>query len=337
MTRTFSASTLDDLMYELLGELINLPFNVVTSRGNTSEIVGTLFHLSNPLARLSRTETKGLPFSALGELLWYLSGSNAADFISYYIHRYEDDAEEDGTIYGGYGPRLFKMRGKYNQIETIIQLLDKNPNTRRAVIQLFDVEDIIERRKEVPCTCTLQFFVREGRLHMFTSMRSNDAFLGFPHDIFSFTMIQEIIATRLGLEIGHYTHAVGSTHLYEEHVEKTRFYLDEGIQGTTSPMPHMPKADLQKSIAILIEAEKAIRLSSDFTLLNYDLEPYWLDLIRMLQIQGLYLKVTNDTLKDTISTIITLKGYMNNHSYNIYIDKKIAVLQNKLLRLHNDA
>lgn len=37
-------------------------------------------------------------------------------------------------------------------------------------------------------------------------MRSNDAYLGFPHDVFFFTMIQELVARSLGIRVGDYHH-----------------------------------------------------------------------------------------------------------------------------------
>jgi len=46
--------------------------------------------------------------------------------------------------------------------------------------------------------------IRNKQLHMLTNMRSNDAFWGLPHNIFSFTMIQEILARTLSVELGTY-------------------------------------------------------------------------------------------------------------------------------------
>src|SRR5690606_18825384 len=135
------------------------------------------------------------------ELLWYLSGSNKLDFICYYLRHYKKFSDDGKTIHGGYGPRLFDLRGN-NQIENIISLLRRKRDSRQAVIQLFDANDLAEEHKDIPCTCTLQFLVRQDRLHLVTSMRSNDAFWGLPHDIFSFTMLQEIMARSLDLEIG---------------------------------------------------------------------------------------------------------------------------------------
>ena len=73
------------------------------------------------------------------------------------------------------------------------------------MIQLFNAEDISSEHKEVPCTTTMQFFQRDGRLHMAATLRSNDAYKGVPHDVFCFTMLQEMIACQLGVELGDTT------------------------------------------------------------------------------------------------------------------------------------
>src|SRR5688572_29511039 len=123
----FPSETLDDLLNDVFRELENRPFNIKTTRseknGNSSEIIGALIHLKNPRARLSRTETRGKPFSALGELIWYLSKSNDLDFITHYISQYAEESTDGKTVYGGYGPRLFNMHGKYDQIKNVISLL----------------------------------------------------------------------------------------------------------------------------------------------------------------------------------------------------------------------
>ena len=125
--------TLDDAMAELYPALLASPNDVTATRGDTRELIGVLVEITHPRARISRTETRGKTFSCLGELLVVLTRDNGLDFIRYYIHRYADDSEDGATIYGGYSPRLFNHRG-VNQIEIIIDLLRRRPNSRRAVI-----------------------------------------------------------------------------------------------------------------------------------------------------------------------------------------------------------
>ncbi len=306
------APTLDDLLRKVFERLLKSANRINPSRGPATELPGVLLKVANPRARLSRTETRGKAFSCLGELLWYLAKTNDLGFISYYLKDYEKDSDDGQTIFGGYGPRLFDMRGN-NQVDNVIALLEKKRDSRQAVIQLFDASDIAEEHKDIPCTCTLQFMKRGGRLHMFTNMRSNDAFLGLSHDVFAFTMLQEIVARAVGVELGTYKHAVGSLHLYDEHRENAERYIDEGWQSTVS-MPAMPDGDPWPSITRLLEAEADIRNGRDIQISRLGLDPYWADLVRLLQIFGNY--KAGDT-----RAIERLKKEMSYDIYKVFIDK----------------
>ena len=157
------------------------------------------------------------------------------------------------------------------------------------MIQLFDAEDIAAPHKEIPCTCTLQFMVRDGRLELAACMRSNDAFKGLPHDVFSFTMIQEIVARTLGHQLGVYTHFVGSLHLYDSDLRTARQYLDEGWQPTQLvAMPTMPPGDPRPSVEALLAAEAAIREGRSLDDSVEQLRACWRDLVHLLEIYGLW-------------------------------------------------
>jgi thymidylate synthase len=225
-------------------------------------------------------------------------------------------AGQDGTtVYGAYGPRLFNKRG-IDQFKNVLDLLGRHSSTRRAVIQLFDAEDIAAPHREIPCTCMLQFMVRDGRLELATSMRSNDAFKGLPHDIFSFTMIQEIVANILGLKLGVYTHFVGSLHLYDSNLRASKQYLEEGWQPTQFvAMSPMPPGDPRRSIEIVLEAEASIRECRDLAASVEELEPYWRDIIRLLEIYGHW------TRKET-AKIPRLRRAMADPVYKEYITRR---------------
>lgn len=77
---------------------------------------------------------------------------------------------------------------------------------------------------------------------MSVTMRSNDAYFGLPHDVFCFTMLQEMMARRLGYDVGEYYHYVGSMHVYVDYLSQLEDYLAEGWHRT-EPMPEMPKGD----------------------------------------------------------------------------------------------
>lgn len=318
----FCGPTLDDVMRSVIEEIQTSGERINPSKGECVELAGVLLELTDPRARISRTETRGKPFSCLGELCWYLAGSNDLDYIYYYIPAYSESAE-DGMIFGGYGPRLFNWEG-LDQWGNVAALLRRKPSSRRAVIQLFDAFDIVEKHKDVPCTCVLQFMVRDQKLNMLASMRSNDVILGLPHDVFTFTMFQEIMARALSLEIGTYKHFVGSLHLYEKHRDDAQKFLDEGWQSTEKPMPPMPEGDPWPAIKSLLQAESAIRTGGLLDAEGIkDLDLYWVDLIRLLQV----LRFSRDKEPGKIEE---LGGQISSSIYRVFIDKKLDECRRRL-------
>jgi len=315
-----SAATVDDLLRAVLTRLVKVNTRITPSRGSARELSGAMLRLRNPRARLSRTETKGKLFSCLGELFWYLAKTNDLKFITYYLSHYEMESEDGRTVYGAYGPRLFDFKGS-NPVASAIELLKRNPASRRAVVPLFEAADIVEKHKEVPCTCLMQFLVRGRRLHMLTYMRSNDVLLGLPHDIFAFTMLQEIVARSLGIELGSYKHVVGSLHLYDSDRAKARQYLREGWQSTTD-MPPMPMEDPWDSVQRAVNAERQIRNGQEVDVTG--ISEYWLDLIRLLQIYWHFRHHDTDE-------IARLKQTLSSHVYDTYVREKArAAIQRAL-------
>lgn len=272
---------LDDVLIELYERLLAGGEVNAGSRGSTVEMLGIAVRIARPRARLSRSENRGKPFSALGELLWYLSGSDMLDFIRPYVPEYAKDAT-DGVIHGAYGPRLYAMRG-IDQVANVCTLLAERPSSRRAVIQLYEAEDIAKHHKEIPCTTTIQLHVRGDRLHVSVTMRSNDAYWGLPHDVFCFTMLQEMLARRLGLEVGEYYHYVGSMHIYEKYIDGAKAYVREGHQKTVE-MPSMPAGDPFELVETLLCVEGRVRAGEAVAAAEVFAEPYWADIVRMIQV-----------------------------------------------------
>jgi thymidylate synthase len=124
----------------------------------------------------------------------------------------------------------------------------------------------------------MQFFVRERKLDAVVYMRSNDIYLGLPYDVFVFTMLQELFALELGLELGRYHHMVGSLHLYEADIVKARNVL---ASPSTRPfiMPPMEEAG---ELPRFLDLEAKVR--SRQPLRDQDkLSSYWCDLLDALR------------------------------------------------------
>ncbi len=283
--------SLDEILLELYQSLLKAGLKNAGTRGPTNEVLGAAIRLRKPRARLSRSENRGRPFSALAEFIWYLSGSGDLDFIRPYIPGYEKEAV-DGVIPGAYGPRIFSMRNGIDQLDNITKLLEWKPTSKRAVIQFFNAEDIALDYSaargdgfiypEVPCTVSLQFHLREGLLHLSANMRSNDAYKGLPHDVFCFTMIQEMMARRLRVEPGEYLHYAGSMHIYDTDLDEIRGYISEGHQKMVE-MPAMPLGDPFSLAEALVTAEGRIRAGEALLASVAVPDPYWAELLRLLQ------------------------------------------------------
>ena len=312
------ADTLDDLLKKLFQKLLKTNNRTNPTKGGNREEIATLLTIKDPRARFSRTERRSTLISCLGETLWYFSGSDRLDFIEYYIPKYRtfSNIPEEATIAeGAYGPRLFGANGSINQVDRIIRMLmqPRKHDTRQAVIQIFDKTDIGNR--DVPCTSTLQFLARGKKLHLMTTMRSNDAYRGLPPDVFAFTMLQEFVARSIGHEIGNYYHSVGSLHLYDRDAAEARRYIDEGWQARIA-MPAMPEGDPRPSIRWLLEVESAIRLGSTLALPAHEgIAPYWVDLARLLLIKSMY-------SKGQLRGIVEEKRAMTSPVYNSFIRGK---------------
>jgi thymidylate synthase len=306
------ASTLDDLLNEVFQRLIASGREIYPSKGKAFELTGTVLELTNPRARMSRTETRAVIFSWLGELLWYLAGSDEFSFVQYYIKDYSPDYKGAKTVMAAYGPRL---RGKNkNQLRWIVELIRKKPDTRRAVIPIYQPKDTKADLPEVPCTCTLQFFLRSRRLELITHMRSNDAFRGLPGDIFAFTMIQEIVARSLNVEPGRYKHLVGSLHLYDSDRKDAEHFIAEGFQKKVM-MPIMPQGDPFPHIETLLEFERSTRLGKHPKIPGA-LPTYWQDLAILLEI----FRAGKD--KATASVLQRIRKQMHSDAYTSYIEIK---------------
>lgn len=293
----FVGEGLDDVLNDLYDALLKDGVQNASTNGGSIEFLGVTLRIAKPRARLSRSQTRGRPFSALGELLWYLSGSDEAAFVGPYIPFYVKKGKP-AIVNGAYGPRL-KTRHGFDQLQAAIDMMRRKDGSRRCVVQLYEAKDLLVGDGiDIPCTTTMQFHRRGGILHMSVTMRSNDAYLGLPHDVFCFTMLQELVAAELDLELGEYIHMVGSMHLYDWDKDKAERYRKEGYQRAAE-MPVMPRSDPFRKIEELLAFEKKVRAGQT---VDPDAElgdPYWSDIGRLIQIS--FAGQDDDTIKEISS------------------------------------
>ena len=197
------------------------------------ELINVNVEIENPRDRIiTCPERKFSSSYAFGELAWYLSARNDLDTMSYYSSRMANGTDDGLTLNSAYGYRIFSGNHPkigFDQWENVLRLFKNDKDTRQAIIHLHTANE--KKTNDEVCTLSLQFFVRNNKLDMITTMRSNDVVLGFTYDVFQFTMLQEMMLNDLkkidgfeNLELGKYYHNVGSMHLYLNNFYKQKSF-----------------------------------------------------------------------------------------------------------------
>ena len=229
MVTVFNGKTVNDVWLKAFNALQAQAEEGYTAGSRDGAVVGEIcdavFCVEDPTRNIVNNAIRKMPMRyAVGELAWYLSGSNRVQDISRFAKKWADISDDGETNNSAYGWRIFDKFG-FNQWEYVKELLRDDPSSRQAVIHIKDASN--KPTKDVPCTVYLQFFIRDGKLNMSTHMRSNDIWMGVPYDMFSFCFLQMLLAMELGVEIGQYTHYAGSLHIYSRDYEAAKKNIAE--------------------------------------------------------------------------------------------------------------
>lgn len=235
------------------------------------------------------------PFFHLYEALWMLAGRNDVASVAYYASNMANYSDNGKTLNGAYGYRWrhcnYNGKGSplepgwaddpdcdkpIDQLDTLVNHLKADPNSRRAVLQMWNVEDDLlkiggdrvpltkeqdprdwsegdnENRpytlskgsKDVCCNLSVMFSLRDNLepnkfqkraleegavvtaalaqrnrpklLDMTVTNRSNDLIWGLlGSNYVHFSILQEYIAARLGVEVGKFHTLTNNLHVYE--------------------------------------------------------------------------------------------------------------------------
>lgn len=149
----------------------------------------------------------------IAEAYWILTGDNRVSTIAPYSKQISQFSDDGQVFFGAYGPKV------EDQLEYVVKKLTEDPFSRQAVVNIWREKP--PQTKDVPCTLSAQWFIRDGLLYCVDTMRSSDIILGWPYDIFNFSMLSVGLACLLrqhGLEVGlgDLILTAGSQHLYEK-------------------------------------------------------------------------------------------------------------------------
>lgn len=157
------------------------------------------------------------------EAAWIISGSNRLSGVTPSMKAYANFSDDGVFLRGAYGPKVV------DQLGYVVDSIEKDNDTRQAVMNIW--RERPGPSKDIPCTTTMQFLLREGKLNMVTTMRSQDIVLGFTYDVFTFSMVAKAVQLLLkergvDVELGSLFLNAGSMHIYERHYEQGAEWLD---------------------------------------------------------------------------------------------------------------
>lgn len=207
----------------------------VVVRGKvTRELVGRITTLERPLERyLFLPKRHNDVFAQFAETMWVLAGRDDIAWLSKYLPRAPDYSDNGRTWHGAYGPRLRRWARDVDQLDKVRRLLSEDQASRRAIMVLFDPAQDFVDSKDIPCNNWLSWIARDGKLDLSVAIRSNDVMWGFSGaNAFECSILQELMAYWLELEVGCARYFATSFHLYDHHFSRAR-QIGEGFHGLT--------------------------------------------------------------------------------------------------------
>lgn len=179
--------------------------------------------------------TKFVAFkTAVKEILWIwqLQSNDVRELQKMNCHVWDEWMLPDGTIGKAYG---YQIR-KYKQVDHLLDMLRHDPQNRRMIVTLWNIEDLPDMALQ-PCAFQTLWDVSDGRLNCMLVQRSGDMGLGVPFNMTQYAVLIHLIAQTVGLKPGLFTHVINNAHIYENHVEAMKTQLAR--RGQAFPAPRL--------------------------------------------------------------------------------------------------
>lgn len=215
-----------------------------------------------PLLTTKKVHTK----SIIHELLWFLKGDTNIKYLKDNgVSIWDEWADSNGNLGPVYGHQWRSWPtasgGTIDQITKVVEMIKKNPDSRRLIVSAWNVADI-DNMKLPPCHAFFQFYVANGKLSCQLYQRSADIFLGVPFNIASYALLTMMMAQVCDLQPGEFIHTFGDAHLYSNHIEQAKLQLSRDFRL-------LPTLKINPAVKNIFDFKY-----EDFTIENYDPHPH---------------------------------------------------------------
>ena len=258
--RYFKANNINDLYIDIVNEVVTNPEHISAPREmQIKEITNVNAILTNPLNNIVTLNARKMNHAfSIVEKLEYLSGQGSPERLAFYNKNLSPFFNRYGMQDGAYPERLHYW---FRYIHT---LLKQDPDSRQGVATIYGPQDRHEA-KDIPCTCIQHYMIRENKLNLTVYMRSNDLLWGFPYDVSAFCFLQQAMASMLNIEVGIYTHIVGSMHSYDEKEKELTTILEDSSRKNieNNVLSHCTFDEMMQNINLFWYIEKQYRTNFD--------------------------------------------------------------------------
>ncbi len=167
-----------------------------------------------PLLTTKKMHTK----SVIHELLWYIRGETNIQYLNDNgVTIWDSWADDNGDLGPVYGAQWRNCNG-IDQLASVIHSLRTNPDSRRMVIDAWNVGELAEMALP-PCHYSVQFWTADGKLSMIMNQRSCDVGLGVPFNIVQYSILLRMVAQVTGFLPGELIWRGGDVHIYNNHIK----------------------------------------------------------------------------------------------------------------------
>lgn len=253
MSKTYN--TIHDAYLGSLADVLHNPDYIASPRGQTTREklnyqFTVLYPKVEPIVTCDADRNAVIESYTAKEVALYDSCSNSAEDFGKASKFWLSLANPDGTVNSAYGYLIWKNKSHGSSFEK--QMVDapeygpnvkkevpmmrtpwewakacllKDKDSRQAILRFSLPEHQWLQNKDQTCTLNGIFMIRENKLHLAVTMRSNDLTLGLVYDLpwfvsLMYKMREELLPTYPELTIGSYTHSVHSLHIYERDLDK---------------------------------------------------------------------------------------------------------------------
>ena len=205
--------------------------------------------------------------AARTELLWILQGRTDLKYledngVKYWRPDYERSGRTDETLGPVYGKQWRDFNG-VDQLKNLVYSINTNPDSRRLMVSAWAPHEMNDMALP-PCHYAFQVYINNGVMDLMWQQRSADVFLGLPYDIAMYGLLLEMLAKGAGLKAGQLIGQLGDCHLYNNHLEQAKVYLNR------PNIPAFPKVNIDYGIFMDTANCLYIPDSNEIKLTNYN-------------------------------------------------------------------